>query len=57
MHGEACEPVELDRYLKTNTSSKRQLFVLHQGQFWFQAQPRMPDDPPELLMGAFAEVF
>ena len=57
MLGEAGERVGLDRYLKTNTSSKRQLSLLHQGQFWFLALPRMPDDRLELLMGAFADIL
>ena len=57
MLGEAGERAGLDRHLKTNTRSKRQLSLFHQREFWFLALPRMPPERLELLMNAFADIL
>jgi Transposase DDE domain len=55
--GAAGERCGLDRKLRTNTSSKRQLSLYRQGLFWYQALPNMGPERWVLLMTAYEEVL
>jgi hypothetical protein len=55
--GAAGERCGLDRKLRTNTSSKRQLSLFRQGSFWYQALPNMSTERRALLMTAYEEVL
>jgi len=54
--GAAGEAAGLDRTLKSNTSSKRQLSLFNQGCQWYAKIPNMPDDRLGQLMQAFDTV-
>jgi hypothetical protein len=54
--GIAGERCGLDRYLKTNTSKKRQHSLLRQGGMWYDLIPNMKQERLDVLMAAFHEV-
>lgn len=55
--GAAGERCGLDRKLRTNTSTRRQLSLYRQGMFWYQALPNMGPERLALLMGAYDDVL
>ncbi len=55
--GAAGERCGLDRKLRTNTSTKRQLSLFRHGSFWCQALPSMCPERLALLMTAYEEVL
>ena len=55
--GAAGERCGLDRKLRTNTSTKRQMSLYNQGCYWYMAIPNMREERLSLLMNAYAEVL
>lgn len=55
--GAASERAGLDRHLKTNTSKRRTMSLLRQGQFWFETLDTTRDDLLKALMTAFEEIL
>ena len=55
--GAAAEQAGLDRYLKSNTSKKRQHSLFNQGMYWYGAIPAMRDAWIEPLMVAFSNLL
>ncbi|MFO0660892.1 MAG: IS4 family transposase [Polyangiaceae bacterium] len=54
--GAASEQSGLDRTLKANTSKKRTMSLLRQGQYWFMAMPNMRPEWFERLFSAFDQI-
>jgi hypothetical protein len=55
--GEAGEKCGLDRTLKSNTSTKRQLSLYNQGLHWYMAIPNMREERLHLLINAYGQVL
>jgi hypothetical protein len=55
--GEAGEKCGLDRTLKSNTSTKRQLSLYNQGLHWYMAIPNMREQRLHLLINAYGQVL
>lgn len=55
--GAAGERCGLDRTLKSNTSTKRQLSLYNQGLHWYMAIPNMREERLERLINAYGEVL
>ncbi len=55
--GMAGEHAGLDRLLKTNTSKKRTMSLLRQGQRWYELMPNMPEARFATLMESYAQVL
>jgi len=55
--GAAGERCGLDRTLKSNTSSKRQMSLYNQGIHWYMAIPNMREERLRLLIGAYGDVL
>lgn len=54
--GAASEASGLDRYLKTNTSKRRQMSLFRQGLYWYECIPTMREDWLRRLMEAFDRI-
>lgn len=54
--GAASEASGLDRYLKTNTSKKRQISLFRQGLYWYECIPTMREEWLRPLMDAFDRI-
>lgn len=54
--GAASEASGLDRYLKTNTSKKRQMSLFRQGLYWYECIPTMREEWLRPLMDAFDRI-
>lgn len=54
--GAASEASGLDRYLKTNTSKKRQMSLFRQGLYWYECIPTMREAWLRPLMDAFDRI-
>ena len=55
--GMAGEHAGLDRLLKSNTSKKRTMSLLRQGQRWYELMPNMPEKRLATLMESYAQVL
>ena len=55
--GTAGEALKLDRYLKVNTSKKRQLLLPRQGSEWYTLIPMMEPARLRKLMAKFGEMI
>lgn len=54
--GAASEATGLDRTLKSNTSTKRQLSLFRQGLYWYQAMPTTRPEWFEKLLTSFDRI-
>ena len=55
--GAAVEMSGIDKWMKVNTSRKRQHSLLRQGTYYFLALPRMKEERATPLMAAFARIL